>query len=313
MGLRYHMDCRATDLEELAADLERQLIDVGARRANLLVHLRRVEESRQSALEALEVLPALSACPPQLVADITDTFTQGLDISTEITRLEARAEGIRVRLGEIGDEQSVLRKVSRELAQVPGQSTVDPDQRASRYSQAARQIYEIADIEHAETARLILEGPMQRLWDAALEAELIGRSIAREPATACRSQRALPDGCRRRLGAPRRGHRRTPAPEPGPGAGRRHPGAATRDGQNAAPILLHVLGSERRMPQLAEITMYRILEQAIDNALTHGRPQRVDTIISFLPRWSSRSSRTTATGSTSAPPTRASAAPTVSA
>jgi signal transduction histidine kinase len=38
------------------------------------------------------------------------------------------------------------------------------------------------------------------------------------------------------------------------------------------------------MPQLAEITMYRILEQAIDNALAHGRPQRVDTIISFLPR-----------------------------
>jgi len=47
-----------------------------------------------------------------------------------------------------------------------------------------QQIYEIADIEHGETARLILEGPMQRLADAALEAELIGRSLSREPATA---------------------------------------------------------------------------------------------------------------------------------
>jgi len=35
------MDARAADLEELADDLERQLIDVGARRANLLVRLRR--------------------------------------------------------------------------------------------------------------------------------------------------------------------------------------------------------------------------------------------------------------------------------
>jgi len=49
-------------------------------------------------------------------------------------------------------------------------------------------------------------------------------------------------------------------------------------------VLLHVLGSERRMSALAEITMYRIFEQAIDNALAHGSPQRVDAIISFLPR-----------------------------
>ena len=79
-----------------------------------------------------------------------------------MTRLEARAAGIRMRLTEIAAEQGVLRKLSHGLAQVPGQSVADPDQRASRYSQAARQIYEIADIEHAETARLILEGPMQR-------------------------------------------------------------------------------------------------------------------------------------------------------
>ena len=167
---------------------------------------------------------------------------------------------------------------------MPGQSVADPHQRASRYSQAARQIYEIADVEHAETARLILEGPMQRLADAALEAELIGRSLVREPATAvgastrCRTAAAeaseqlgeviagllpLSRGSRARRGDPR---------------------PPDRHGPSGATVLLHVLGSERRMPALAEITMYRILEQAIDNALAHGRPQRVDAIISFLPR-----------------------------
>lgn len=280
MGLRFHMDCRAADLEDLAADLERQLIEIGARRANLLVRLRRVEDARQAALE---VLPALSTCPQALLADITATFAEDLDVSTEITRLEARAAGIRARLGHIADEQAVLRKMSRELAQVPGQSTVDPDQRASRYSQAARQIYEIADVEHAETARLILEGPMQRLWDAALEAELIGRSIAREPATAvgasARCRTAAADASDR-LGEVISGLLPLNPDRGLVGAIRE----LTAGWAERGTILLHILGSERRIPQLAEITMYRILEQAIDNALTHGRPQRVDTILSFLPQ-----------------------------
>ncbi len=274
------MDCRAADLEELVGDLERQLIDIGARRANLLARLRRVEDARQAALE---VLPALSSRPPKLLADITATFTEDLDISTEITRLEARAAGIRVRLTEIAAEQAVLRKLSREIAEVPGQATVDPDQRASRYSQAARQIYEIADIEHAETARLILEGPMQRLWDAALEAELIGRSIAREPATAvgasARCRTAAADASER-LGEVIAGLLPLNPDRGLVGALRELIAGWTERGS----VMLHTLGSERRMPQLAEITMYRILEQAIDNALTHGRPQRVDAIISFLPR-----------------------------
>jgi signal transduction histidine kinase len=280
VGLRFHMDCRAADLEDLASDLERQLIEIGARRANLLVRLRRVEDARQAALE---VLPALSSRPPALLADITATFAEDLDVSTEITRFEARAAGIRARLGQIADEQAVLRKMSRELAQVPGQSTVEPDQRASRYSQAARQIYEIADIEHAETARLILEGPMQRLWDAALEAELIGRSMTREPATAvgasARCRTAAADASDQ-LGEVIAGLLPLNPDRGLVGAIRE----LTAGWAERGTILLHLLGSERRMPQLAEIAMYRILEQAIDNALTHGRPQRVDAIISFLPQ-----------------------------
>jgi signal transduction histidine kinase len=282
VGLRFHMDSRAADLEDLAADLERQLIDIGARRANLLGRLRRVEEARQTALE---VLPGLASRRPDILADIASTFAEDLDVSTEVTRLEARAAGIQARLTGIGAEQGLLRRMSRELAQVPGQSLAEPDERvrASRYSQAARQIYEIADIEHEETARLILEGPMQRLADAALEAELIGRSMASEPATAvgasarCRTAAAEAS---ERMGdviaellplSPDRGL---------VGALRELLAGWTGRGN----VMLHVLGSERRMPGLAEITMYRILEQAIDNALTHGSPQRVDTIISFLPR-----------------------------
>ena len=278
VGLRYHLDARAADLDDLAVDLERQLIDIGARRANLLIKLRRVEDARQ---KVLDVLPGLAS--QAIVADIATTFAEGLEMGTELTRLETRADGIRTRLGDVMTEQALLRKISRQLAQVPGQAVADPNQRASRYSQAARQIYEIADVEHAETARLILEGPMQRLADAALEAELIGRSLAREPATAIgassRCRTATADASEQ-LGEVIAGL--LPLSEDRGLVG------AIRDLLTAwserGHVLLHILGSERRMPTLAEITMYRILEQAIDNALAHGRPQRVDAIISFLPR-----------------------------
>jgi signal transduction histidine kinase len=278
VGLRFHLDSRAADLDELAADLERQLIDVGAKRINLMIKLRRAEDSRQ---KALEVLPGVAS--PAIVADIAAMLTEGLEMSTELTRLETRADGIRTRLGDVMTEQNLLRTMSRQLAQVPGQSVADPNQRASRYSQAARQIYEIADVEHAETARLILEGPMQRLADAALEAELIGRSLAREPATAIgastRCRTAAADASEQ-LGEVIAGLLPLSEGRGLAGAIRELLEAWTERGT----VLLHILGSERRMPQLAEITMYRILEQAIDNALAHGNPQRVDAIISFLPR-----------------------------
>ncbi len=280
VGLRFHMDSRAADLEEVVADLERQLIEIGARRANVLVRLHRAEEARQTALE---VLPGVRPRSPAILAEITGAFTEDMDLTTELTRLEARAAGMRAHLSDITAERAILRKISGELAQVPDHAVADPDERASRYSRAARQIYEIVDIEHAETARLILEGPMQRLADAALEAELIGHSIAREPAT------AVGAGSRCRTAAVEASERLGEVisgllplkPDRGlVGAIRELQGAWAGRGT----LLLHVMGSERRMPALAEITTYRILEQAIDNALSHGRPQRVDTIISFLPR-----------------------------
>ena len=278
VGLRFHLDSRAADLDELAAELERQLIDVGAQRANLLVRLRKVEEAR---MQALDVLPAMAS--PAILSEIAATFAEGLEMSTELTRLETRSEGIRARLGDITAEQVHLRAMSRQLAQVPPKSVADPNQRASRYSQAARQIYEIADVEHAETARLILEGPMQRLADAALEAELIGTTLAREPATAVgassRCRTAATDASEQ-LGEVIAGLLPLSEDRGLVGAIRDLLAAWTERGT----VLLHVLGSERRLPPLAEIAMYRIMEQAIDNALAHGSPQRVDVIVSFLPR-----------------------------
>ncbi|MFZ2033075.1 MAG: hypothetical protein WAW53_04905, partial [Candidatus Dormiibacterota bacterium] len=80
VGLRFHLDSRAADLDERADELERRLIEVGVQRANLMVRFRAVEEARQ---QALEVLPGMAS--PAIVAEIAATFAEGLEMSTELT------------------------------------------------------------------------------------------------------------------------------------------------------------------------------------------------------------------------------------
>jgi len=81
-----------------------------------------------------------------ILSEIAVIFGEGLEASTELTRLETRAGGLRALLADVMAEQNLLRSMSRQLSTVPGQSVADPNQRASRYSQASRQIYEIADV-----------------------------------------------------------------------------------------------------------------------------------------------------------------------
>ena len=219
-----------------------------------------------------------------ILAEIAVIFNEGLEMSTELTRLETRAKGLRTRLADVMAEQNLLRSMSRGLSTVPPQSVADPHQRASRYSQASRQIYEIADVEHAETARLILEGPMQRLADAALEAELIGRSIASEPVMAAGAStrcRAAAAEASEQLGEVIAGLLPLTEDRGLLGGDPRAPGSLDRSGERCSSTSS---AASAGCPPLAEITMYRILEQALDNALAHGSPERVDAIISFLPR-----------------------------
>ena len=189
------------------------------------------------------------------------TFNEGLEMSTELTRLETRADGLRTRLADVTAEQNLLRSMSRRLPRcLRSQSPIRTSVRAGT-ARPSRQIYEIADVEHAETARLILEGPMQRLADAALEAELIGRSLASEPVTAAGAStrcRTAASEASEQLGEVIAGLLPLTEDRGLVGAIRELLAAWTERGT----VLLHVLGSERRMPALAEITMYRILEQA---------------------------------------------------
>src|SRR5205807_200332 len=130
--------------------------------------------------------------------------------------------------------------------------------------------------------RWLIEGPLQRLSEAVFDAEVAFRQAAAEPgaaqekATLCRVATIDARDDFMRLIR----HWRP-----------LHGGAtlieaiqellADRPPETSAHILL--FGAERRLPAAVELAAYRIVEDALDNALRHGRAGHVEVILAYHP------------------------------
>jgi signal transduction histidine kinase len=276
-GLRFNIDARITDLDEYAHDLELELRDAKQQRADVRVHLRRNEEVRR---HALDTLPRLKNLQSQVSSDVLRCFNDGLALTTELGRVEERIAGLQTRLRDVAAERALLRQSSEQLWLASAKGDFEVDLKASRYSQAARQIYQIVDDEHAAMARAILEGPMQRLTDAALEAELVGRSLSGHlPAAKEAARRCRDATLEAATGLSRQIDNLDPLDA--------HHGlvAALRELVGGYPhqqhVHLSVLGAAPQLDPLGELTIYRVVKESIDNAIAHGHAEHVNVVLSF--------------------------------
>ena len=279
MALRFHLDARISDLTEHSADLERALMEAVTRRANLVRQLTRNREVRG---QALDVLPRMQGLSAKVGRELAACLNEGLTLSSAVALLEARIAGLKDRLADIEAEQGTLRGMGEQFAGLQTDVAIEVDLRASRYSQAARQIFQIVDEQHEAMARSILDGPMRRLTEAAFEAELLGRALgqqpvaAREAASRCRD--ATVDAAR---GLARQVSRLDPVDdEHGIVPALRE---LLSDSPQHGVVMMRVLGRERRIAVLSELTIYRIVDEAVDNALRHSHGSRIDLIVSFHP------------------------------
>ena len=270
VALRYWTDARLADLAEFAAEVERELIEATAQRTNLRGQLRRNEAARRQMLDTLD---------GRRTGDVVRTFHDGLVLTGELGLVEERIGSLREQCDELAAERetfSELRDTLRAIADAGG-ITVNP--RAARLSRAARRIYQMVDEEHEAVARSILDGPMQRLAGAALEAELVGRALpldAREAASYAASCRTA--AAEAATGLQQRIERLWPVD------GNRSLVQALDNLLAAASGRvrpLHVVGVERRLDAGLELSAYRIVEAAVDNALRHGHATNVDVVIAF--------------------------------
>jgi signal transduction histidine kinase len=276
-GLRFNIDARITDLDEYAHDLEIELRDAKQQRTDARVHLRRNEEVRRHALDSV---PRLKSLPPQVGSDVRRCFNDGLALTTELGRVDERIAGLQTRLQDVAAERALLRQSSEQLWHASAKGDFEVDLKANRYSQAARQIYQIVDDEHTAMARAILEGPMQRLTDAALEAELVGRSLSGHlPAAKEAARRCRDATLEAAMGLSRQINNLDPMDA--------HHGLvpALRELVGGYPqrqhVHLSVLGTAPQLDPLGELAIYRVVEESIDNAIAHGRAEHVEVVLSF--------------------------------
>jgi signal transduction histidine kinase len=271
VALRFAIDARIADLNAAATDVERELVDATARRDNLRHHLRRNEELRRTMLQALDGHP---------VEDVVRAFHDGLALTGEAGLIEEQIASLRRQDDELAAEHAVLTSVKETLREISAGGGLSIDLRAARLTRAARRIYHIVDAEHEANASGILDGPMQRLADAALEAELVGRALPAEPdvaaeyAARCRSAT---------LEAAARLRQRIDQlwPVDANQSLVKAVDGLLRGAQPNHTAMLQVVGVARRLDPMIELSAYRIIEEALENALHHGTARRVDVVIAF--------------------------------
>jgi len=268
--LRQEIDSRLAALSGQSALLERELLESTAQRANANQLQRLNDETRERLLGAVDRVPL-----PQLVR----SFHDGLALRSDRAALEERVVSLRQQLNRLASERSLLQSVLGALGR-DSASDVEIDVRSAQLSQAARRIYRIVDDEHEAMAHEILDGPMQRLSDAAMDAEVAGRALSWDAASAVESVARC----------------RTATVEAATGLQQRLERLAPIDAHQSLPQAIrqllteraigertrfHVMGPQRRLDPFQELVVFRVVEAALDNAVRHGQAEHIEVVLSY--------------------------------
>jgi signal transduction histidine kinase len=274
VGLRYGVDGRATDIDDLVDGLEAALAAIAAEREEVRNQLKPYDTNHQVIVQRL----ARGAA-----GDYRQRLEEGLELRTELARLDERILCVRGRIDVLREQRAVLTKLRKSLAAVHVLEGASIDGPGAADNQAVRQLYHLVDVDHDGTAQAIFEGSMQLLADAALHTELIGHAVGHDPAAAA----VAAASCRRSTDAALRELERV--------VFRLHPGELRDEGlvpalrrlvgelAGTADVRVVVLGSARRLRPGVEVAVFRIVQAAVTNGLAHGHAASVEVALLFQP------------------------------
>lgn len=271
VGIRFHLDARMGDLMHALENVDRERAVSLERRARLLEQAGRNDRARTELLHSLE---------RQSLVAVRRCLREGIEIAVELGRLEEHLRAVSAVQSALIQQSRVLREAVVQLSELTDPVEVELIGRASRFSQATRRVFQLAEAQHEEVERSLIEGPLQRLSEAVFDAEVAFRQAGDQPAAAqemmarCRdattAARADVATLIRRwrplhrnvslLGAVQTLLSDVPAP---------------------ASARLLVLGSARPVRAATELAGYRIVEEALANAVRHGRASRVDVVVAY--------------------------------
>ena len=275
VGLRYGVDGRATDIDDLVDRLEAAHTAAGIERGGVRDQLKPYDVNHRAMLQRLTRGSA---------GQYREHLEEGLELRAELARIDERMACLRGRIDGLRDERATLRRLSTSLVGIDGLGAASIDGPGAAANQAVRQLFHLIDVDQDSMAQRIFEGPMQLLADAALQTELIGRAVTDDAAGA----RAGAASCRRSTDAALRELERV--------VFRLHPDELREVG--LVPSLRHlvsdlaggaaahvvVLGAARRLRSGLEMALFRIVQEAMTNALAHGHASTVEVALLFQPQ-----------------------------
>jgi two-component system sensor histidine kinase DegS len=273
VGLRYGVDGRTTDIDDVIELLEAAHAATTAEREEARTKLRPYDASRRALMERLSRGRSL---------EMRQRLDEAIELRTEIARLDERASCLRQRIDSLREQRTSLRELSKSLAKVDHLHETSIDGAGAAQNQAVRQLFHLIDIDHESTAQHILEGPMQTLADAALQTELLGRAVGGDAAAAAEGAahcRQSANAALRELNQLVFGIHPSELREAGltPTVRRLLAGV---DGVRHEVL---VLGKARRLRAGVEVALFRIVQEAVANSVAHGSAGTVEVDLLFQP------------------------------
>ncbi|HEX4755879.1 MAG TPA: sensor histidine kinase [Candidatus Dormibacteraeota bacterium] len=271
-GVRFLLTQRIEDLEQAAARLDARLADTADAREELR---RRTEESEKRWRGLLDNLHGLD--PDEL----DNGFRSLARFRADLAAVDERFRDVSARLIDLRGEQEVLRSVYRSLDDLAAAATPPPDN--SRVRDASRQVFQIIEEERMRIARDMHDGPAQSMANLVLQAEILERLIQRDPAQVVQELADFKDGVRAVLEDTRRlifDLRPMTLDDLGLVPTLRK---FVKDYGDKAKLnaQLRVMGEEVRLPGSYEPSIFRIIQEALNNARKHAKARNVEVLINF--------------------------------
>jgi len=276
-SMRFLVSKRIEELEVSSGRHEARLAEVAQRRAELRDRLEEIEITWGHVVKNLGRFTT---------EDIDKAFNSTATARAELAVLDERFRDIGARLADVRAEQDVLRSVHRSLDELASARGATPTSSTARLRSASRQVFQVIEEERMRIARDMHDGPAQSMANLVLQAEILERLMARDPALVSKELVDFKSGVRSVLDDTRRlifDLRPMTLDDLGLVPTLRK---FLKDFTDKTSIVAHlqVTGEEGRLPGTYEPTLFRIIQEATNNVRKHARASSVDVSVAFSPR-----------------------------
>lgn len=266
MSTRFLLSSRVAELGAMIERLELNAVETAAQRAAGRTQLKRFDRARKQLV---------AHASTENRDDAIRSFASEMDLREELATLEQRAGGLQRRIRGLEEELSTLRALALQLRTVP-----DPSVNLE-YQHAVRRVERMVDEEFEVIARKVTEGPLQDLVNAAMGAEVATRTL-KQGAGATADEIARCKAFVRDAAQSLAEFTAALAPmateQEGPSVSLRELCARYA---TTFSIRLDVFGNAQWLQPAQEVSLLRIVEEALENAANHSRAQNISVVVSY--------------------------------